>query len=333
LEDYNDDGRVDSSADLPVKDLYTDWVKTEFGPDAPQALIDMFIKYDGGPRTRTRDQWFANLPRISNWNGPGAIFPQRRSWEMVVSKEFAFVGEMEIMRSSIAGLGALERYDYWLNTFRFQREMGHLSCLRGELDEIIESIESEKKADNKQERVIKEALPLRIAIARSWEQMMAHMLQTVTNSSELGTIANLEMHTRKNTHFVSLHDSQVQQWLGSSLPADARLSNTYTGTPYIIVPSKRTRANVGENLHLKVIILDNNRVKEAKLYWRKLGDKDYQEIVLKHVARAVYKVSFPKFEEEKTIEYHVKAQTASAKELIWPATAPAINHSVIIMNE
>jgi len=317
--------------DMPVRDLYTDWVKTQFGTNAPQALIDIFVKYDGGPRTRTRDQWFANLPRISNWNGPGAIFPQAKSWKDEISLQFAFVDELKTIRSSITTPGALERYDYWLNTFKYQRQLGHLSCIRGQLDKIIGSIRREKNAAKIKERVEKEALPLRIALSRSWEKMMTYMLQTVTNPSELGTIANLEQHSRKNLNFVKLHDSQMEKWLGKNLPADIQLSRAYTGAARIIVPSKRTLIEVGEALNLKVIILDQNRPKEAVLCWRILGEDRYQKIPLSHIARGVYNVTLPEIEAD--FEYYIEVESIAGKKLIFPTTAPEINQAVVVMPE
>ncbi len=45
-------------------------------------------------------------------------------------------------------------------------------------------------------------------------------------------------------------------------------------------------------------------------------------------ARAVYKATLPKLNAW-AVEYHVRATTTGGKKLIWPASAPEINQTVV----
>ena len=47
-----------------------------------------------------------------------------------------------------------------------------------------------------------------------------------------------------------------------------------------------------------------------------------------HVARAVYRAQLPPAMED--FEYNVVAEPASGRQLVWPAAAPEINHTVVV---
>ena len=79
-----------------------------------------------------------------------------------------------------------------------------------------------------------------------------------------------------------------------------------------------------------VIVLDNQRPQEAAFYWKPLGTKeDYRKVLLQHAGRAVHTVNLPAVEGD--IEYNIRATTVHGSKLIWPATAPAVNHTVVVM--
>jgi hypothetical protein len=107
----------------------------------------------------------------------------------------------------------------------------------------------------------------------------------------------------------------------------------------------------GESLKLKVIILDYDRPRQAPLeipeaglspqkeqfltgqaalYWRTMNGKiDFRKINLSHLARGVYKVSLPTIDDD--FEYYIKAVTAGGEELYFPATAPQMNQTVVVV--
>ena len=148
------------------------------------------------------------------------------------------------------------------------------------------------------------------------------------HAGELGTIANLEMQSRRTRHLLDEYDSELVGALGGPLPGEATPSTNYSGAARIIVPTVRTQVQAGESLQLKVIVLDNEPAKSAALFWRRLGRGKFQKVNLQHVGRAVYGVTLPAARED--MEYYISARTASGRKLVWPASAPAQNQTVVL---
>ena len=71
----------------------------------------------------------------------------------------------------VHGAGNIARFEYWLNTYRYMAAVAELGCLRGELDAKAASIETQKDAAKKK-TIARDALPLRIRMARLWEKMI-----------------------------------------------------------------------------------------------------------------------------------------------------------------
>ena len=333
----------DVTKEMPVDDHYRDWCRGEFGGQAAEYLIPFFKKLDGGAINRGVGHLItANLPRPSKWDwGPGSINTDSRPWE-VVSKEYAFVDQIQAIRPKVNGAGNLARFDYWLNVFKYLRAMGQAGCARHELHQAVVALDNEKVPQTKRELVLSRVLPVRIKLARLWEQMMMYRLETVDTPGGLGTISNLEQHVLRNSWTIRKHvarnasrfldewDSQIQESLDQPLPAAVHPTKKYLGKPRIIVPTIRNVISHNENISLKVIVLDNERPRTAHLYWREMGKGDFKAIPLTHVGRAVYKVHLP-VNDISVIEYYIRAVMTNDKLLIWPASAPEINQTIIVL--
>jgi hypothetical protein len=121
---------------------------------------------------------------------------------------------------------------------------------------------------------------------------------------------------------------------GVELPADAVPSTEYTDSPRLIVPTVRTSIMVNEPLRLNAIMLDNNQPSSIDLYWRPLGTGEFTAVPLTHANRSVYTVELPAGTGAGSdIEYYVKATTADGSELHFPATAPELNQTVVVLPE
>lgn len=312
--------------DLSAEDFYRDWAFSQFGAEVFAEAAGIFNRLDSGIEGR-------NLPRPAGWKkGPGGILALKSSWEDDKHK-YDFVDELKALRAKVKGQGNLERFDYWLNSFRYMRSMNELGCARGSLDKIVKTITALKDDSAKKELVVKEALPVRIEMARLWEDMMKWELARVTNSSELGEIANIEQHNRLRLHFLDKHDGLLKENLGGSLPDEVNPKPAYDGPDRLIVPTRRTLINKGEGLDLKVIILSKNKPRKAVLYWRHPGEKKFgHKMSLKHIARCVYSVAISADEiGSKDIEYYIQAESGTGEKLVFPATAPEINQTVVVM--
>jgi hypothetical protein len=260
-----------------------------------------------------------HMPAASDWkNGPGNLVANPAPWAEVKPR-YAFVDELAALRSQVNGPGNLERFDYWLNTWRGMTAMAEACCVRGQLDKAMAA----KTHD--------QALTNRIELARVWSRLLTLQTAIVSTPGELGTIANLEQHTRRESHFLDTHDAALSKAIGASLPAEAAPAQSYTGPAKLIVPTVRSEVTRGEVLKLKIIALDQRPAKSVVLKLRPLGGEGWQEIPARHLARAVFEANLPAARDD--FEYFITAETGAGARLVWPATAPEINQTVVVAEE
>lgn len=70
---------------------------------------------------------------------------------------------------------------------------------------------------------------------------------------------------------------------------------------------------------------------QAVLKWKPLGDGDFLEEPVMHMGRGVYAVSISSASlGAQDFEYYLEAET-DGERLVYPATAPLLNQSVVIM--
>ena len=60
------------------------------------------------------------------------------------------------------------------------------------------------------------------------------------------------------------------------------------------------------------------------------GDK-FNKIALTHIARGVYSVKIPANKIKTDLEYYVSASSLDGKQITFPATAPRINQTVVVI--
>ncbi len=305
---------------MPVEAFYVDFARAHFGPEVGEAAGRIFAKTDG-----------VNLPEPSTWkSGPGDIKDEK----VDVKARYAFVEELSALRPSVKGAGNLERFDYWLHTYRFMAAMAEAGGARGRLNDVMNALKKETDEAKKKELAGK-AVPIRLELARAWERMMTHQLAATDTPGELGTISNLEQHNRRQQKHVTGHDAAIEAALGGPIPAEAQLSMTYAGPARIIVPTVRTVAEPGEALALKAMVLTpgcgkgDDGAPAVTLHWRPMGKGDFAKVPLRHVARRVYRGTLPAAPAGATaVEYYLEAEAGGTK-LVWPATAPALNQTVV----
>lgn len=287
--------------------FYQDWAAANFGSAAAQAIAALFTRLDGKA-----------FPETSTWgSGPGMVKANLTPWTQEAGR-YAFVDEMEGLRKAVKGAGNLERFDYWLNTFRYTRAMARFGAAVGELHLIMKEPVVDKSR----------ALAVREELARLWVDMIRLQMAAVDTPGELGTIANLEQQSRGGANLVGGHDAALEKILGTSLPPSCTPSTQYEGPARLIVPTVRGIVEPRKPLALKIITLGGQPVKSLVVRVRPLGGESWQEIKVQPVARAIYNVTLPPTDSD--FEYHITALTADGHELVWPATAPELNQTVVV---
>ncbi|HOZ47712.1 MAG TPA: malectin domain-containing carbohydrate-binding protein [Candidatus Hydrogenedentes bacterium] len=303
-----------ADAGWPVGDFYADWARHLFGTEAARDIAAIFSRIDG------------HLPRPSDWiGGPGGYAPDERPWDEVAG-EYAFVDELAALRTKVKGKGNLARFDYWMANFRFLRATGRMRCVWAAYNKALGEVKAVSDKKVRQQRAREELVPLRQQLVAVVDEAYRNQLEAVNTSGAMGTIANLEQHT-----FPDLLDAPAKELVeltGGDLPEDAYLTEDYDCAARVFVPTVRGSVEPGERLTIKVVFLDAEGPQEAKLFWRSLGEVRFEDVPLTHEARGVYAVAISPTED---FEYYVRVITSEDKSVFWPATAPELNQTVIVL--
>jgi len=293
-------------------DFYRDWAENQFGKEAFNGIAEIFAKIDG------------KLPIPVNWvGGPGGLAPDKRPWEEIYNN-FQFVDELAALQAKIVGKGCRERFDYWLKNFEYMREIAHFACLWAKYNQAVDLAKAEKDDKAKATLARERALPIRIEMGGSLREIFGYLLETVSNTGELGTIANWEQHLLPAAW--EKPGEELKKILGTDPPAETELSKVYDGAPRVFVTAQRTSLEPDEELKLTIIVLAKDKPQEAYFYWREMGKGQFQSVPLMHIARGVYTVTCPG--KDVDIEYYIKVR-ADNREIYYPSTAPELNQTVV----
>jgi hypothetical protein len=318
---WNDGGPVPSESPgryLPTGGFYDDWARIEFGPEVATPAAVIFKSID------------CHLPVTSKWlGGAGDIAPDERPWREV-EPEFAFVASLERLRPDVRGPGHEERFDYWLNTFRYLRSQAQVRCLLAEFERTMKRVQGRENPDLRASAAREEALPAYRRLLAGIGEASGYLLTTVSTMGCMGTVINWQQ--KIWPALVEKTGRELSQALGAQLPTDVAPSKEFRGAPRIIVPTLRSVLEAGEDFTLKAILLDQQPPRRFTLHYRPLGCGQFAAVELTHVARGVYRAQIPSPNPEVVAwEYHLQAETSGGESLIFPATAPTINQTVVIV--
>jgi hypothetical protein len=300
----------------PCQDIYDDWAASQFGTNAAPIVAALLAPLDG------------NHPVPTAWGpGAGAIKPSSDPWAQVETR-YWFVREMENASRRASGAGSRDRIEYWLNSFRHMRSQAHVACAWGLFDAVLKEVRSQPDPDAQRKMAEQALLVVYRELVAAVDEAVLFQLAAASTWGDIGTLIDWE--AKSWPRIYERTGKELARLLGGSLPADAERSKAYAGAARLIVPTARSLASEGEELKLKVMVLDNEPPTSAAVHWRPMGAGTFAAIPLHHVARAVYEVSLPKAA-ELGLEYYVEASTADGEMLRWPASAPDINQTVVTM--
>jgi hypothetical protein len=321
----------EKTRDLSSIDFYSQWAKISFGGEVSDKIADIFSSQDGGD-FNIKERYKTNLPRPSTWvGGPGGINPDKRPWEEVI-KDYQFVNSLEELRSGITGQGNLERFDYWLNQFKYLQEIGHLNCVWYNFNKVMQEIKEVSDPDKQRMMAFDKALPLRVEIVSILTNVQNYLLASITTYGGLGNVTNWQQHNIPRL----IHEPGLllEKYMGKGLPEEAKLPKNYSGPCHMFVSKVRTILEKGESLTLKIRTISVNDAipADAKIYWRTLGESRYKSKELDHIARGVYEFQLDSQAiPEKGLEYYVQVKFKKGDIRKFPATAPDINQTIILL--
>jgi hypothetical protein len=244
-----------------------------------------------------------------------------------ISGLFAPLPELEALRPRIKGTGNLERLDYWLTFVRVTQLRVQTWILANRLAEKMREAGAAQEPDRKLSLARDEVLPLRLALARSWEDMIASYVNCASSPGEVGTIASIESGNR--ARIVSAQDAAIAKILGQPLPPEAAVRTAYRGAPRVFVSARRTQMKPGEPLEIRAFVLSSQKCAGATLFWRPLGEDRFKKVIATHRARQAYRASLPALSRG-AAEYYLEAGLENGQKVRWPATAPSINQTVTV---
>jgi len=311
------DRRVDYPAwrSAPCEDFYLDWAKSQFGQRAGERVAPIFAQLD------------CRLPRPSTWvNGPGGLVPDSRAWRAVRS-QYDFVEELRDLRPLVIGAGNQERFDYWLNQFRYLHSVARLCCTWSELNTAVEGMKQAEGLSERKRLAERKVIPWRIRLVRELADAQEELLQTVNTKGAMGTVANWQQHVIPL--LLDPSEQAIVDATGQPLPNLAQLPRAYAGKPRMFVPVVRTLLERKESLRVQAIVL-GMRPLLARLYWRPLGSSRFESLPLRHVARGVHAVELKGEQIDGDFEYYIQ-MTDNDHSLRFPVTAPGLNQTVVIM--
>jgi hypothetical protein len=296
--------KADKKRFLPCDDFYADWALANFGAAGGSDIGRVFTALDG------------RLPMSVAGGCPsGALKADPKPW-IEVATNYHCVTELEQLQSSVKGLGNRERFDYWLNTFRYHRALHQVRCTLGAFDALLKEKKSEAALAKYRELIALYGETYRL------------MLETVNSPGGLATVVNLENHSQFWPTVIEEPAKKLEALLGHPLSEDMKPPKTYSGKSRIIVPTVRSVARKDEAIALRFIVLDSRPANAVTLVWRPLGAGDFRRLPAQLQARATYHVPLPRSEE--SFEYRIEVQTADEKTILWPATAPEMNQTVVV---
>jgi hypothetical protein len=320
--------------DMPVIEFYTDWAMANFGEEIADSAAQIFSSIDGVyPDGSTSSIFkpfmnrYVRIPRAADWiNGPGAIRPDTVPW--VKKKElYSFVDKLEALRPMVTGKGNLERFDTWLNSFRYLRAAGKMACATGEFEKKLKEIKVLKDAESRKKEAVSNLLPVRKKIIADMEEAHNWLLASVTTSGGLGTISNWQQHIASLS--IEIPGMELDTLLAEKLSAEYKPGKEFKGNARLMVPTVRSDLAAGEDLRIKIICI-GFQPEKLTARWKQLGNRSYREIMSVHVGRGVYEIVIPAAEIKDDFEYYISARDSNGRIFEWPATAGEANQSVVI---
>ena len=298
---------------LPVQDFYADWATHQFGSEAAAAIAAIFSRIDG------------HLPAPMT-GCPGGLTTNGATWEQARAA-YNFVDELAALRPQIRGAGQQARFGKWVSIFEYLRATGKVGCGCGEIDRVMGQLAAITEPVARKQFAQASVLPVRIRLNEDWGRMMTLAIQTADTWGGIGVVMGQELMNRREINRLECHDPALRAALGEDLPASALPWMEYRGAPRLFAVTKRSVVDRGEALPLKIIALDKTPVKSVTVKVRPLGG-EWQAIPATHLGRAVYEAMLPPPQDD--FEYHITAETAGGQQLVWPATAPGLNQTVVV---
>lgn len=304
----------------PTSDFFKDFAAAWFGPEAAPAIARLFEKIDG------------KVPQSVQGGCPsGMLSPDPTPWEQVAPR-FAFVDEFAALQPRVQGAGNLDRLDYWLNTFRYHRSLAAVRCAYARFERVMGEVEAESEPAKRKALAAASGVPAYRELLGFFGETYNLLLATVNTPGAMAMVVNLENHQHFWPRVIGATGARLEAALGTPLPGACAAPKQFTGKPRLIVPTLRGSVESGEELRVRMIVLAAGSPREVALFWRPLGRGEFRRLAASHVGRGVHEARLTvQGSDGAGVEWYAKAVTANGESIVYPATAPELNQTVVVV--
>jgi len=305
-------------------DFYQNWCKIQFGEHVAEPMALLFNSLDGvKEKTIKLEAVLSKLPRPAKWmNGPGNILANTAPWDSVKT-QYGFIDKMEQLRPKVSGKGNLERFDYWLNQFKYLKATGKLACSLGLYAKNV--LLAKNMNETQKHAFAKETmLPIVKQQISDLRDVYFYLISATTTWGEVGNLTNWQQHVVPSQ--VKPCVSEVAKYTGDSSLVKELLVKSIDGVKKMIVPSPLTTLEDQKDYTVKVLTF-NLKPQKISLFWRFLGEKDFRQIELAQTSDSYWLATIPASQVTDDFEYYISA--TDGEEFRFPASAPEINFAVV----
>jgi len=151
-----------------------------------------------------------------------------------------------------------------------------------------------------------------------------YLISSVTTWGEIGNVTNWQQHVIP--HQIQPQINQIVKLIGDSSWVTDLYPKSLNEVNKIIVPSPQTMIQKGKDYTVKVVTF-NLKPQKAILYWRILGQKEFQKSDLIKTSDNYLLATIPSYQISDDFEYYISV--ADGKEYFFPASSPQINFAVV----
>lgn len=310
--------------DIECLDFYQNWCKNQFGKEISDTMAQIFTALDGmKEKTIKLEAGLTRLPRPSTWiDGPGNVLQTKSPWDSV-KIQYNFIDKMEKLRYKIIGNGNLERFDYWLNQFKYLKSIGKLACSLGtymKATHMMDNLDSLQKRNYAREKL----MPILKEEINELYDIHRYLVSSISTWGEIGNITNWQQHVIP--HQIQPQIREIVKLTSDSSWVSGLFSKNLYEVKKMIVPSPQTLIEKGQDYMVKVLLF-NIKNQKITLHWRILGQKDFKESDLSKTTGNYWLARIPASQLTDDFEYFISVQ--DEKDFVFPASAPQINFAVV----
>jgi len=296
---------------LTSQQFWSDWAAASFGSNVANDVAAVFESVDS----------FA-MPLVVGWSGgPGQMRPGCKP-----TSTFDFVDKLEAIAPQVSGAVNAARFDFWRAHFEYMRGIAETECAWDGFNKALAAAKAGPTAAAKAT-----LLKSRIGLISNATAMITALQMSFADVGTLGTYMNIEGHSLYGA--ITAVEDQLTQILGQPLPAAAMPPTVFGGKNVtIVVPTLRTTLGVGEPFDLRALALAPTASPACKLtlFTSAMGSgQAFSATAFSNVGRSVFEIGGMAVSAD--FEYYITADCGAGLRAAYPAGAPAVTQTVVIM--